>query len=72
MAQKIYRHLIVASHCDFAIQFKMASMQSKWDSNFIISIGEQLDRSLRKWHLLWVIEFFFAGVSWAALERSFK
>lgn len=38
---------------------KWQSMQSKWDSNFIVSIGEQLDRSLRKWQLLWVIECFF-------------
>ncbi len=33
---------------------KQASVRA---ANFIISIGEQLDRRPRKWHLLWVIEF---------------
>lgn len=65
----------ISTRCNFAIQFQMASMQSKWDSNFIISIGEQLDRSLRKWHLLWVIEFFLQespGQHWKDLSNETK
>lgn len=47
---------------DLPIHLKMASRQSALSANFIISIGEQLDRRPRKWHLLWVIEFSCCGL----------
>ncbi len=51
-----------ATQNDLPIHLKMASRQSVRAANFIISIGEQLDRRPRKWHLLWVIEFSCCGL----------
>lgn len=51
-----------ATQNDLPIHLEMASRQSVRAANFIISIGEQLDRRPCKWHLLWVIEFSCCGL----------
>lgn len=57
---------------DLSIHLKMASGQSAQASNFIISIGEQLDRRPRKWHLLWVIEFSCCGLTGRPGKKIFE
>lgn len=61
-----------ATRNDLSIHLKMASRQSAPASNFIISIGEQLDRRPRKWHLLWVIEFSCCGLTGRPGKKSLK
>lgn len=61
-----------ATRDDLPIHSKMACRQSVRPSNFIISIGEQLDRRPRKWHLLWVIEFSCCGLTGSPGKKSLK
>lgn len=70
MAYMMYR---LCTQNDLPIHLKMASRQSVRAANFIISIGEQLDRRPRKWHLLWVIEFSCCGLMGGpGKKKSFK